>query len=202
MKKLTLLLLFLWANNALADDASDSLQAKLNAIRTMSASFNQVINAKTRVISKASGNMALSRPGRFLWQTKKPLEQIVIADGQHLWVYDVELEQVTLKKQDKGLGGTAALFLSGYDNTLTHDFEVTESKIGKELKFDLKAKSSKENFQHMQLAFVGDELTGIELDDQLGQHTTVVLSKIKNNPPLSPTVFKLKIPKGVDLVRQ
>jgi len=202
MKKLTLLLLFLWANNALADDASDSLQAKLNAIRTMSASFNQVINAKTRVISKASGNMALSRPGRFLWQTKKPLEQIVIADGKHLWVYDVELEQVTLKKQDKGLGGTAALFLSGYDNTLTHDFEVTESKIGKELKFDLKAKSSKENFQHMQLAFVGDELTGIELDDQLGQHTTVVLSKIKNNPPLSPTVFKLKIPKGVDLVRQ
>ena len=202
MKKLTLLLLFLWANNALSDNASDSLQAKLNAIRTMSASFNQVINAKTRVISKASGNMALSRPGRFLWQTKKPLEQIVIADGQHLWVYDVELEQVTLKKQDKGLGGTAALFLSGYDNTLTHDFEVTESKIGKELKFDLKAKSSKENFQHMQLAFVGDELTGIELDDQLGQHTTVVLSKIKNNPPLSPTVFKLKIPKGVDLVRQ
>ena len=202
MKKLTLLLLFLWANNALADDASDSLQAKLNAIRTMSASFNQVINAKTRVISKASGNMALSRPGRFLWQTKKPLEQIVIADGKHLWVYDVELEQVTLKKQDKGLGGTAALFLSGYDNTLTHDFEVTESKVGNELKFDLKAKSSKENFQHMQLAFVGDELTGIELDDQLGQHTTVVLSKIKNNPPLSPTVFKLKIPKGVDLVRQ
>ena len=202
MKKLTLLLLFLWANNALSDTASDSLQAKLNAIRTMSASFNQVINAKTRVISKASGNMALSRPGRFLWQTKKPLEQIVIADGQHLWVYDVELEQVTLKKQDKGLGGTAALFLSGYDNTLTRDFEVTESKIGNELKFDLKAKSSKENFQHMQLAFVGDELTGIELDDQLGQHTTVVLSKIKNNPPLSPTVFKLKIPKGVDLVRQ
>jgi len=202
MKKLTLLLLFLWANNALSDNASDSLQAKLNAIRTMSASFNQVINAKTRVISKASGNMALSRPGRFLWQTKKPLEQIVIADGQHLWVYDVELEQVTLKKQDKGLGGTAALFLSGYDNTLTRDFEVTESKVGNELKFDLKAKSSKENFQHMQLAFVGDELTGIELDDQLGQHTTVVLSKIKNNPPLSPTVFKLKIPKGVDLVRQ
>ena len=154
MKKLTLFLLLLWANNALSDVASDSLQAKLNAIRTMSASFNQVINAKTRVVSKASGIMALARPGRFLWQTKKPLEQIVIADGQHLWVYDVDLEQVTLKKQEKGLGGTAALFLSGYDNSLTRDFEVTESKSGNQLKFDLKAKSSKENFQHMQLAFI------------------------------------------------
>ena len=202
MKKITLCLLFLWAQNGCCDAVSDALQTKLNAIRTMSASFTQVVRASKREISRSSGTMALSRPGRFRWQTKSPMEQLVLADGQHLWVYDVDLEQVTVKKQEKGLGGTAALFLSGYDDTVTRDFDVTTYKQGKKEYFDLHSKSSKANFQRMKLIFIGNELNGLELFDQLGQHTDVTLSQIKNNPVLASVLFQFKTPKGVDVVDQ
>lgn len=202
MKKAALFLMLLWAQNARCDAVSDTLQSKLNAIHTMSAAFSQVVNANKREVSRSSGTMALSRPGHFLWHTKKPMEQLVLADGQHLWVYDVELEQVTVKKQEKGLGGTAALFLSGYGDTVTRDFDVTTYSKDNKTYFDLRSKSSKANFQRVTLVFVGKELNGLELYDQLGQHTDVTLSKIKNNPTLAPAVFKFKTPKGVDVVEQ
>ena len=208
MRKITILmaltatLLLCWAQHVWSDEVSDLLQAKLNAIRTMNASFSQVVKAKTQEISRSSGTMALFRPGRFRWETKKPMEQLVIADGKHLWVYDVDLEQVTVKKQEQGVGGTAALFLSGYGDTVARDFDVTTYKERNKEYFDLHSKSNKANFQRVKLVFVGDTLSGIELFDQLGQHTDVSLSKIKNNPTLQPSLFKFKTPKGVDVVEQ
>ena len=202
MKKITLFLMLLWIQNTWCDAVSDNLQAKLSAIRTMSASFVQVVNAQKREVSRSSGTMALSRPGHFRWQTKTPMEQLVLADGQHLWVYDVDLEQVTVKKQENGLGGTAALFLSGYGDTVTRDFDVTTYNKGNKSYFDLHSKSSKANFQRVKLVFVGGELNGLELYDQLGQHTEVSLSQIKNNPTLAPALFKFKTPTGVDVVEQ
>lgn len=202
MKKITLFLLCLFAQQAWCDVISETLQSKLNAIRTMSASFSQVVNAKKREVSRSTGTMALSRPGRFRWQTKSPMEQVVIADGQRLWIYDVDLEQVSVKKQEKGMGGTAALFLSGYNDTVTRDFDVTTYKKGDKEYFDLQSKSGKANFQRMKLVFVGNELRGLELFDQLGQHTDVKLSSIKNNPKLPANLFKFKTPKGVDVVEQ
>lgn len=201
-KALAATLLVSLAQHAYCDEVSNVLQAKLNAIRTMNASFSQVVKAKKHEVSRSSGTMALFRPGRFRWETKNPMEQLVIADGKHLWIYDVDLEQVTVKKQDQGVGGTAALFLSGYDDTVARDFDVTTYKEGSKEYFDLHSKSNKANFQRVKLIFVGEMLNGIELYDQLGQHTDVNLSKIKQNPKLSPTLFKFKTPKGVDVVEQ
>lgn len=202
MKKSLLCALLFWSTYVYCDTVSDALQVKLNAIRTMSASFNQVVKAKAREISHSSGTMALSRPGHFRWQTNKPMAQTVIADGRHLWVYDVDLEQVTVKKQDKGLGGTAGLFLSGYNDTMAKDFDVTLKTQGGRDDFDLHAKSGKANFQRVKLSFIGNVLSGIELFDQLGQHTDVHLSHVKINPVLLPTLFQFKTPKNVDVVEQ
>lgn len=202
MKKFVLCFLLLSTTPAFCDAVSETLQARLNAMHTMSATFDQVVNAKKREVSHSSGMMALARPGQFRWQTEKPLAQWVIADGHDFWVYDIDLEQVTVKRQDKSLGGTAALFLSGYNNSVTRDYDVTVKKSGDIDCFDLHAKSAKENFQRMKLSFDGDALIGIELFDQLGQHTNVHLSNIKTNPTLSSTLFKFKIPKGVDVVEQ
>ncbi|GGI79561.1 outer membrane lipoprotein chaperone LolA [Legionella impletisoli] len=202
MRKLALVLLCVVMQQAYSNEASAVLQKKLNAIHTMSASFKQVVQAKKRQLSSSSGTMALSRPGRFRWDTKEPMAQLVVADGAKLWIYDKELEQVTVKKQQKGIGGTAGLFLSGYDNTVARDFEVDEKTKGNESLFDLKAKSSKENFQRVKLTFSGDKLKTMEMFDQLGQHTIVRLSNIKVNPGLKTSLFKFKIPKGVDVVKQ
>lgn len=197
-----LIIMALFTNLVFGDTASEMVQAKLNAIKSMSANFSQVVKAGKRNISNSQGVMALNRPGRFRWQTKSPLEQLVIADGKKLWIYDVDLEQVTVKKQEKGMGGTPALFLSGYDDTVARDFDVTNSAKGNSQTFDLHAKSSKENYQRVKLTFQGEQLSVIEFFDQLGQHTTVHLSNIKNNAKLADSTFKFKAPKGVDVINQ
>lgn len=187
---------------AFSESAGDALQAKLNAMRTLTAEFKQVVKSKEREISHSSGTMALERPGRFRWQTKEPMAQLVVADGKKLWVYDVDLEQVTVKKQDESMGGTAALFLSGYDNTVTRDFEVTVDGTAANQSYDLHSKSDKANFQRLKLVFANNVLTGIEMYDQLGQHTIVNLTKVKTNPKVAATLFQFKPPKGMDVVQQ
>lgn len=202
MKKVSLFILLIWSQSLFSSTAGDILQAKLNAIRTMSATFSQVVTAKKRQISSSKGTMALARPGKFRWDTKTPMPQLIVADGNKLWVYDVDLEQVTVKKQEKGVGGTAALFLSGYDDIVARDFEVTQMKKGEKDYFDLHAKSTKANFQQLKLIFVGEILSGMELYDQLGQRTDIKLTNIKNNPQLAENLFRFKTPKGVDVVEQ
>lgn len=202
MKKILIALLLSISIAGFCETPDALLQGKLNSIRSMTAVFKQTVKAKHRVVSRSSGTMALQRPGRFRWQTTQPLAQLMVADGQKIWVYDKDLEQVTVKAQQKGLGGTAALFLSGYDDTVTRDFKVTQSNVGKELVFDLKSKSPKANFQRIKLMFRQNTLTGLELYDQLGQVTTVQLLQIKLNPKLAASVFQFKTPKGVDVVRQ
>jgi outer membrane lipoprotein carrier protein len=202
MKKNVLLVLLCWSSQIRCDSVSDALQARLNGIRTMSAAFHQVIYAKNREISRSSGTMALARPGHFRWQTEKPMVQWLIADGRHLWIYDVDLEQVTVKKQDKELSGTAGLFLSGYNDTVTKDFKVVLQPEREVDCFDLRAKSGKAGFQRVKLLFASNELRGIELFDQLGQHTRVQFSDIKTNPTLSGALFQFKVPKDVDVVEQ
>src|SRR5262245_18696546 len=109
MKFLFLFISLLFSTAIFSETAGEDLQAKLNAMRCLTAEFKQVIKSKDKEISSSSGTMALERPGRFRWQTSEPMEQLVIADGKKLWVYDVDLEQVTVKKQEKQLGGTAGL---------------------------------------------------------------------------------------------
>lgn len=188
---------FAWANTPV-----ENVQAKLQAIRSMQADFIQIVTAGKREISQSTGKMALQRLGKFRWQTESPMKQLVIADGQCLWVYDVELEQVTVKKQENSFDETAGLFLSGYNDRLTHDFFVTAKINGQNTSYELKAKAKKANFQKVKLTFKRDVLTTMELYDQLGQHTLVKLINIKNNPHLATKLFQFKPPKGVDVVQQ
>lgn len=202
MRKLLLLLLISLTPLGWAQTAGELVQTKLNALRSMSAHFAQTVTAGKREVSSSSGRMALSRPGRFRWETQEPMAQTIIADSKKLWVYDVELEQITVKKQEKGMGGTAALFLSGYGDTVSRDFNVSMREKNKNQIFDLRAKSPKENYQRLQLTFAGDTLTSLEFYDQLGQHTQVRLTNIKKNQTLPSNLFEFKPPKGVDIIEQ
>lgn len=202
MKRYYMLLLMLAMTSSYAETAADLLQEKLNAIKTMEASFKQVVKAKNRVLTRSNGKMALARPGRFRWDTKDPMPQLVIADGKKMWVYDVDLEQVTVRKQEKSMGGTAALFLSGYDDTVARDYEVKQINKGSLVGFDMKARENKSGFQRVKLFFKKEALCALELYDQLGQVTEVDLKKIKINPKLSEQLFQFKPPKGVDVVKQ
>lgn len=195
--------LFLFFNTEVYAETNESdLQTKLTSIRTLHAHFKQDIQAKKRRVGTSSGTMALSRPGLFRWQTNQPSAQLVVADGRHIWIYDKELEQVSVKKQTSSLGGTAALFLSEDPAAVTRDFEVSKIADEPETIFSLKARSVKANFEKVQLVFNKQALHTITLYDQLGQRTTITLSQVQTNQKLASKLFHFTVPKGVDVVQQ
>lgn len=203
MKKLAIGLLCTVISPVFYANAVDDLQAKLNALHSMHADFTQVVKAGKREVSQSSGSMALSRPGKFRWQTKEPMAQLVVADGKKIWIYDNDLEQVTVKKQSQGVGGTAALFLSGYDDTVSRNFTAEEKNdTAARTTFNLVSKSSKENFQKVSLVFEGPILRTMIMHDQLGQTTVVELSAVTVNHRLADKLFSFTPPKGVDVVDQ
>lgn len=101
MKKILIALLLSISTAGFSETPDVLLQTKLNSIRSMTAVFKQSVKAKHRVVSRSSGTMALQRPGRFRWQTLQPMAQLMVADGQKIWIYDKDLEQVTVKTQKK-----------------------------------------------------------------------------------------------------
>ncbi len=188
--------------DASAQTNEENLQSKLISIRTLQASFKQEIRAQKRRVSTSSGMMALSRPGLFRWQTNRPSEQLLVADGRHIWIYDKDLEQVSVKKQTASLGGAAALFLSEDPAAVTRDFEVSKIVESSKTTFILKARSAKANFEKVKLVFNQDILNTITLFDQLGQRTIIILSGVQTNKKLAARLFQFNAPKGVDVVQQ
>lgn len=199
-RTLALLLLF-FSLPIYAQDAAARLQQKLDALRSFEADFSQVVRAQGRVVSQAKGHMLLLRPGRFIWDTKEPMEQQIVADGKTIWIFDKDLEQVTIKPQAKNIGGTAGLFLSGSNARIASDFTIQQDKAHPN-HFSLKAKSPDENFQSLLLRFDNTALQSMEMHDQLGQTTVIVFAKARTNQAISQARFQFAIPKGVDVVRQ
>ena len=204
MSKLISIAIALWwlASSAYAQTPETVVQQKLSAIQTMHAHFTQTVRGKRHQMSDSSGEMVVARPNRFRWQTRRPMAQTIIADGKKVWVYDVELEQVTVSKQTQNLGAAGALFLSQDATAVQHDFTVTMQQHGATEIFDLHAKSSKSNFERVRLIFDNNLLTTIAMDDQLGQHTTIHLSQVTVNQPEPAHLFQFRIPAGVDVVQQ
>lgn len=183
-----------------AYDAKTDFQSKFHAIHTMQANFDQVIYAKARAMSKTSGKMALARPSRFRWETLKPIAQLVVADGSRLWVYDEDLEQVTVRSQSQALQSSAGLFLSDNDTHLLESFDVSVKKIENFTYFNLRSKSTRSDFKRVVFQFENELLRGMELFDALGQRTVVIFQKITINQPLLSKTFKFTPPKGVDVI--
>lgn len=203
MKRVLLsVICFIVIQSTHANTASDILWRKLSDIHTMKASFSQHIYAKKRELSQSFGHMAFVRPNQFRWETQKPMEQLLIADGKKIWMYDVDLEQVTVKQQTESMGAAAGLFLSEDKSRLLHDFYVALEREGQAEIFTLKARAKEANIQRIMLCFDGEYLERMDLYDQLGQHTVVRFKKAKNNTVLSNQLFHFKPPTGVDVVEQ
>ncbi len=186
----------------LADSPAEAVQQKLNAIRYMTASFTETVSGTKKAISKTTGKMALYRPARFRWETRSPISQWVIADGKKLWVYDIDLEQVTVKAQQKGIGDTAGLFLSGYNETLSKDFTVTYQSLHNQDVYTLKSVKKQSDFQTMALFFEKNVLVRMMLLDMLNQETDIHFSNIKMNQKPIMKLFEFRTPKGVDVIEQ
>lgn len=182
--------------------ASQALQVRLNSIKTLKASFHQSVSMRHHRPMNSSGTMALAKPRHFRWETTAPTRQLLVADGRRIWNYDPGLEQVSVKSQAHGMGGAVGLFLSDVPRNLDHDFAITSQKQGSRVSFALRALSRQAGFKHLTLHFEGQTLVGLTFIDALGQHTSVQLSNVRINQPLSLGLFQFKRPHGVDLVDQ
>lgn len=195
----------LWLALAFAAPSSDTAAAMrvegfLGQLSSLRAEFRQIVtDAKGRVLERAEGTLSLARPGKFRWDYRVP-EQQIVSDGVTVWLYDVELEQVTVRAADEALAGTPAMLLAGKDD-LKDEFEITDAGSQDGLEWSrLTPLQSDGDFREVRLGFVGSELRRMTFFDRLGQTTEIELLKVERNPRFDSALFKFQPPPGVDVV--
>ncbi|WP_199506752.1 MULTISPECIES: outer membrane lipoprotein chaperone LolA [unclassified Psychrobacter] len=189
------------ANAAAADNlvAAKRLNDLLSNTKSMTANFTQTTKGAKN--GTFSGSMNVQRPNRFRWETKSPSEQLIVANGNALWVYDKDLEQVTKQKVDNQVGNTPALLLSGDPDKIDKNFKITQPYNSKNY-YVLYPKSSDANFKNLSVSFSGGKPVMMVLNDSLGQTTSIKFSNIKLNSSISSSQFNFTPPKGVDVINQ
>lgn len=182
--------------------ATDKLKSFIAATRSAQANFTQEVQDKNgKVLQSASGTMQFVRPGKFRWEYRKPYAQLIVGDGQKFWMYDADLNQVTVKRLDAALGSSPAALLSG-SNEIERGFTLSniEGRNGLEW-LQAKPKSNETTFEKILMAFDSkSQLVVMELHDAFGNHTVLRFSELMNNPALSPKRFTFVPPKGSDVL--
>lgn len=179
----------------------ERLHAFIEGTRSARAGFTQTVVARSgRKPQQASGVMMFSRPGKFRWEYDRPYRQLIVGDGDKLWVYDPELKQVTTRKLAEAIGSSPAALLAG-DNALDKNFILKDAGSSDGLEWvEAQPKSGETSFESLRMGFAGDMLKVMELRDTFGQTTTLVFSQLERNPPLPAQLFRFTPPKGADVI--
>jgi outer membrane lipoprotein carrier protein len=166
-------------------------------LQTLQADFDQqVVDSNNRMVQSSQGRMWIMRPGRFRRDYETPYRQQLVADGERLWSYDEDLEQVTVQAAAQVLTATPAMLLSG--NQPLEDVFIIEAS-GTE-RVQLTPKSDDSNVTGLQLYFANGLLQRIEARDTFGNTTAFTFSNLKRNPELQPALFHFEPPAGADVV--
>lgn len=205
MKYIFAVLLFVVPVSAQAG-AVEKLQAFIASTHSAQANFTQVVlDQNGKRIQSASGTMQFQRPGKFRWTYRKPYEQLIVGDGKKFWLYDADLNQVTVKKLDAALGSSPAALLSG-SNEIERGFNLSEAGSRDGLEW-LQAsprgqgKGRDSSFEKILMAFSAQsELVAMELSDMFGHQTVLRFSAMQRNPKLPAQLFQFTPPKGADVL--
>jgi outer membrane lipoprotein carrier protein len=184
-----------------AESAREFLQRYLKETETLEAAFVQTLLDETgEVLEVAEGAMYLQRPGRFRWDYRAPYEQSIIGDGETVWIYDPDLDQVTRQPMDEALADTPAALL-GNEIDLDRAFDVTlESEQDDFRWIDLAPKAKDQQFTAIRLAFDAEALARMELSDNFGQRTLIEFSEARRNQHVDPGLFDFTPPPGMDVI--
>jgi outer membrane lipoprotein carrier protein len=210
MKKLIALTALVSASLLAHASGLDALENFVKNAKSGRAEFTQVVTGPAKEGQAArsktsSGTFEFSRPNRFRFNYKKPFEQIIVADGQTLWLYDVDLNQVTQRKQAAVLGSTpAALIASAPDlATLRKDFNLEAAGEKDGVQWVQATPKAKEGQLHsMRVGFRGNDLAALEILDGFGQRSVLTFTKMELNAQIAPQTFQFKPPPSADVSRQ
>jgi outer membrane lipoprotein carrier protein len=195
-----------WANGL------DSLESFLKSTRSGSAEFTQTVTSPARdgqapKVKVSSGTFEFARPNRFKFNYKKPFEQTIVADGQTLWLYDVDLNQVTANKQANVLASTpAAIIASAPDlKSLEQHFSLKAAPDQDGLSWVSATPKAKEGaVQSIRVGFKteGGELAALDILDNFGQRSLLKFQKVQANTAVAPNAFNFTPPAGADVIKQ
>ncbi len=210
-------LIAVFAHGACANGL-ESLETFVKTVSSGRAEFTQVVTSpakegQTARSKTSSGTFEFSRPSRFRFNYKKPFEQSIVADGQTLWLYDADLNQVTARKQAAALGSTpAALIAAAPDlRALQADFTLAAAPEKDGLQWVVATPKAKDGqLQEVRVGFhAGEkaaekpaELAALEILDSFGQRSVLSFSKVEVNPALPRDTFQFVTPRGADVIRQ
>ena len=183
-----------------ADDPAQRLSVALKQMDNLSTEFKQtLLDEDKNVVQQSSGTLALQRPGKFAWLYTEPFEQRIIADGSELWIYDVELDQVTVKPMDQGLANAPIMILMKQAD-ISEQFEISEVGQRKFLYWvELLPHAGDLEYTHIYIGIDDDSVRAMELQDQFGQSTQIVFENLRVGVVHDPATFRFVPPPGVDV---
>lgn len=188
-------------NTADGDDAA-ALQHMLQGMASYRASFRQtLLDRFGDTVQVATGDMHLQRPGRLRWQVDDPYPQLVLADGESLWVYDPDLQQASVQPLAEAIEGSPAVYLTGVAEDLAPYFRVGAVPFEDGYRFVLRPRRSDSVFREATLTFSADKmLIALDIADHLQQVTRIAFADAVLNPVLESSLFRFEIPPGVDVI--
>jgi len=179
----------------------ERFQSYLRSTQTARADFEQkVFDREGKLVQQSKGSFAFLRPGRFRWSYAQPYAQLIVGDGARVWIYDEDLNQVTVRAMARALGSTPAALLAGAAD-VERAFELSEAGVRDGLEWlAAKPREREAGFERILLGMGTAGVQAMELTDYFGQTTVLRFSGIVRNPPLDAAAFRFVPPKGADVL--
>jgi len=179
----------------------ERFQSYLRSTQTARADFEQkVYDRERKLVQQSKGSFAFLRPGRFRWTYAQPYPQLIVGDGKRVWIYDEDLNQVTVRAMARALGSTPAALLAGAAD-VERAFELADAGQRDGLEWvQAKPREREAGFELIRLGMGAAGVQAMELVDQFGQTTVLRFSNIARNPTLDPSAFRFTPPKGADVL--
>jgi outer membrane lipoprotein carrier protein len=187
---------------AAAAEPVDTLRSFVREVKSGRAAFTQTVTSPDGVKKKtSSGTFEFARPNRFRFAYAKPFEQAIVGDGEKVWIYDADLNQVSSRKLTQALGATPAALLAG--GSLERDFDLSNLPPHDGLEWaEAKPKAKDGAFQSVRVGFRGKDLAALEIIDSFGQKSLLQFNGFAANVPVNAEAFHFAVPAGADVIEQ
>jgi outer membrane lipoprotein carrier protein len=181
--------------------AIERFKSFVSTTQSARADFDQqVFGRDGKPTQQSKGSFVFSRPGRFRWTYAKPVDQLIVGDGECVWIFDRDLNQVTVRRLSKALGSTPAALLAGAAD-VDKAFALSEAGTRDSLEWlEAKPKEPEAGFDRIRMGFSATGLEAMELTDNFGQTTRLRFSNLQRNPKVDPGEFRFEPPKGADVL--
>ncbi len=190
-------------NNAADLEAAESLAALLQETRTLQADVEQLtLDQDGREIQEFQARLVLEKPDHFSWEILSPYQELLLTDGERIWRFEQDLEQVSIDPFSNDISRTPVLLLNGDARAIAESYTVSSISdlVSANTRFILKPKAPDSLFERLSLSFSGETLTEMQFEDSLGQKTSLTFNTMRVNESIDPAVFIFQVPEGVEVL--